>query len=545
MRPLARVLQDLDLGHLRIIAELWGLDLPAGKAAEAAAGLAVRMLDPGLLAEVVAALPPSSKAVLDDLLARGGRAPVAELSLRFGPRRPVGPGKRDREKAWRDSAAALDGLWYRGLLGFAYDETPTGIQEFGYLPVEVVRALQPAAAEPPAPPAAPAPAVRFPAGGVVEDVTTVLAALRRRPVRGDRLPAAQVRRLNPYLVHPGSLNLVTRLLKDLGALGGAPLRTDPTLARQLLSGERSEVTARLYQAWRQSDHNDLADVAGLAAPRGRWPNDPRPSREAVLILLERLVAGTWYSIESFVGWTREHAPAFLRPGGDFDSWYLQESYSGRFLRGIEAWQSVEGGLLRHLLTGPLHWFGAVELGAERADDRADCFRMAPPRETGAPSAGPTEPARLTPDGRLRFPPSSSLPDRYQIARFADWHGLGSDGFTYRITPRALAIAASQRLDAPRLMALLEAACRQPVPSTLRRGIERWAKSGGEASLERMVVLRVKTPAVLARLRENGVTSRYLGDPLGPAAVQVRARDVEPLLAAAARVGLLIDPPEEQ
>lgn len=544
MRPLIRVLQDLDLGHLRIIAELWGLDLPPGKAAEAAQGLASRMLEPGLLGEIVAALPPPSRQALEYLLQHGGRAPLAELNLRFGAMKAIGPGKRDREKPWREGEAALDGLWYRGLLGFGYDDTPTGIQEFGYLPDQVLQALRPATAEPAGPPAMESPAVRLPAGGLVEDATTLLAALRRRPVRGDRLAGARAEHLALFLVHPQAQGLALRILKDIGALAVAPLRTDPAIARKLLSADRPEVAARLYQAWRQSDHNDLADVAGLAAPGGRWPNAPRASRGALLALLARVSPETWYTLEAFVAWTRDHSPAFLRPGGDFDSWYLQESFSGRFLRGIDAWQSVEGGYLRHVLTGPLHWLGAVELGAQRPDERPSVFQLAPPQESAPLVPKPSEPASLSPDGRLNFPPSSSLADRYQIARFADWIGFGPEGFAYRITPRALATAAAQRLNVPRLMAVLEAACRQPVPEALRRGIERWSKAGGEASLERMTILRLKSPAVLAHLRQNRATARYLQQDLGPTAVQVHARDVEALLTAAARSGLLIDPPQD-
>ncbi len=344
-----------------------------------------------------------------------------------------------------------------------------------------------------------------------------------------------------FLIYPQGLDLVFRLLKEIGALTSSPLRPVPEVVRRLLSGKPTEVAARLIQAWRESEHNDLADVPGLVAAGGRWPNPARPSREAILGLLESAPAGRWASIEGFVDWARERAPTFLRPGGDFDSWYLQEESTGRFLRGIDAWHSVEGGLLRNLLSGPLHWLGLIELGGASGSERPDRFRRLPSPEL---RPTPIEGARLSPDGRLFFPRGASLSERYQIARFSEWVGAEAGGFAYRLTPRALTAAAGQRLDARRLVVLLEAATHSQVPENLRRGIERWTKSGGEATLEAATVLRLKNPAVLARLQGDRGIARYLQEVIGPSAVKVRPGDVEALLAAAARSGLLIDPPED-
>ena len=50
------------------------------------------------------------------------------------------------------------------------------------------------------------------------------------------------------------------------------------------------------------------------------------------------------------------------------------------------------------------------------------------------------------------------------------------------------------------------------------------------------------PTILNLLRENRSTARFLREPLGPNTVVVLEEDWEPLCAAAARMGLLIDPP---
>jgi hypothetical protein len=154
-----------------------------------------------------------------------------------------------------------------------------------------------------------------------------------------------------------------------------------------------------------------------------------------------------------------------------------------------------------------------------------------------------QPVRVFPDGRLVVPRSASLAHRYQVARFAEWRGREKEDFHYRLTPKALAAAASQGLDARRVVSVLEAASGRPLPEPLRRAIERWSQSGTEAVLGSTLVLRVKNAETLRRLRSDPATGRFLEEILGPTAVRIRTRDREALLTAAARRGLLIQPEE--
>lgn len=141
MRTLELALHDQDLGHLRIVASLWGLDLPGGSTEEAAAQLARAMRDRALLAEVVETLPPLAREALEALLRDQGRLPLADLTRRYGPLRQMGPGRRDREQPWRNQTSAIEALWYRGLLARTFLDTPTGPQEFGYIPSDLAASL--------------------------------------------------------------------------------------------------------------------------------------------------------------------------------------------------------------------------------------------------------------------------------------------------------------------------------------------------------------------------------------------------------------------
>ncbi|HSR48013.1 MAG TPA: helicase-associated domain-containing protein [Anaerolineales bacterium] len=548
MPSLRRTLQDYDLGLLRVIAELWGLEMPPGRSAEAAEALARAILQSEEVPEIVEGLPEASRRALDWLLDQGGRSPVTDLQLQFGPLSRAGPGRRDREKPWRDRQAALDGLWYRGLIGLAFFETLSGPREFAFVPDELLPRLGRQSPAKVGLRSVGGPESIHPAGGAADDAVTLLAALRRRPARTDTIQAERAVGLRRFLVHPESLDLLIALLRGLDALIPSPLRPEPEAVRQLLRAGRHAIEASLQAGWLQSlSYNDLAHIPGLSVPSGRWPNDPVLSRRGLLQVVKTCSAGAWYDLDELVDWARDAHPTFLRHGGESDSWYLRETSSGRFLRGFEDWQSVEGAYLRFCLTGPLHWLGVVDLGREgeerqpaRLRLRSAQFDGAPPEDDPGASDAPL--ARLAADGRIIFPRGASLPHRYQVARFAEWVGFDDSARVYRITPRALATAASQGLGTKGVVRILETATGRPLPEVLVRSMDRWSKRGSEVGLERAVLLRVKEPGILRQLQKDPATARYLSEIVSPTVARIQARDLDKLLSAAARRGLLIDPP---
>ena len=61
-------MQGRDLGHLRIVAELWGVELSAPDARLGIQQLALILLDAELAEEVIDALPAGAQQALQDLL---------------------------------------------------------------------------------------------------------------------------------------------------------------------------------------------------------------------------------------------------------------------------------------------------------------------------------------------------------------------------------------------------------------------------------------------------------------------------------------------
>jgi hypothetical protein len=111
-----------DIGHLRIIAEFWGLELDSKSADAAREKLTVSLLDPKLLAELTDTLPPEADSAITYLVNVGGRIPWPTFTRKFGDIREAGAGKRDREKLHLKPASAAEILYYRGLLARAFFE---------------------------------------------------------------------------------------------------------------------------------------------------------------------------------------------------------------------------------------------------------------------------------------------------------------------------------------------------------------------------------------------------------------------------------------
>lgn len=549
MRRLQQILQDLDSGHLRIIADLWDVEAPTEAPARAAGPLALAMLDADRVRETTDALRPQALRAVHALVEVGGAVPIADLERRFGPIRPMGPGRRDREKPWRSPASPLEDLWYRGILARAFADTPLGPQEFGFLPTDLVPLLAAAPAAPVilgAP--APAPAVPTRAGfAAVEDATTILATLRRHPGKSPLGP-----KLDPYLIHPESGELVLHLLGRLRCVKLRAFQPDPDAARRFLESSRGRARQALFQAWRESTTwNDLAHLESLQAPRPSWPNDPVLTREVILGFVSSVPKGTWWSVDAFVAAIRSAHPGFQRPGGDFDAWYLRDRKTGAFLRGFESWQQIEGELLRSILAGPLNWLGAIEVGQSDEAGAGSVFRVPPDGQplqgdrTNAEGEAIGAKAAVQPDGRVTLPLEGSRAQRYQISRVTTWVGRDAAGFHFLLTPSSLRQAARQGLKHSQVVDLLEAASKGPLPPPLAQALDRWKRRGSEGAAERSLLLRVREPSVLEELRRGKTTARFLGDRLGPREARVREADWERLRAAAARMGILLDPPDAE
>ncbi|MFM8322328.1 MAG: helicase-associated domain-containing protein [Chloroflexota bacterium] len=563
MPDLVQSLQGRDIGSLRIVAELWGIDLKAPDARVALQRLAPLLLDGELAAEVVQTLPEGARLALEELLSNEGRLPWALFVRRFGALREMGAAQRDRTRPYENSrATGSEALWYRALIARTFFDTPNGPEEFAYIPDDLLALLPLDDVQRAAPlgrPATPAEkAYQLPAGDrVLDDAATLLAALRMpagdAPAELDSWLSAGP--LAPYALSPAILK---ELLRAAGLLdrSSKPL---PEPARLFLEAERGQALARLAQSWLGSPiFNELRLLPSLAA-EGAWRNDPLAARRSVLDFLSSVpgwislrraeTERPFWSLAAFVSAVRSRQPDYQRPAGDYDSWYLRPAAGGEYLRGFEHWDAIDGELLRFIICGPMYWLGLVDLAFPAAPDpaaggrtpasafrfsawAADLLNLKAPAGLGVE----TDPLVVGANGRLHIPARAPRPARYQLARFARWDRLKGDIYHYRLTPASLDAARRQGLTTAQLLSLLRRYA-PGVPPALVQALERWEAHGSQARVEQLSVLRVRDPEILAALRATRA-ARFLGDILGPTVIVVRPGAMDKVLDALAELGYL-------
>jgi hypothetical protein len=580
MPDLSQSLQGRDLGHLRIIADLWGIKLSAPDARVGLVRLNPLMQDRELLAEVIQLLPEAARAALEEILRNDGRLPWSLLIRRYGAVREMGAARRDRERPYQNaSASAAEALWYRGLIGRAFFDTTSGPEEFAYIPDELLVLMPPA--QPRRSPSLGRPAtpaeratILLASDRLLDDACTMLAALRleatlqaqpaAKPGLASQSPVERsdfyALRSNPLLPYPLTAELLQALLATAGLLDARHTpRPEPT--RAFLEAPRAEALLSLFQAWlRSQEFNELRLTPALVTD-GAWVNDPLRARQAILDFIftvpGAVVAGEpaerpFWSLTSLVNAVRQSDPDFQRTAGEYDTWFLRRRDTGENLRGFESWEAVEGELIRFIIAGPLHWLGIVDLGlpeppATEAGSgvghppqqatafrfsawAADLLSLKPP--TGLAAEG--EAIQVNRDGRLHIPARAPRVARYQAARFAAWERYALDSYHYRLTPASLEAARQAGLNLQHLTSLLRHHARA-VPPGLLDALERWETSGSAARLERVLVLRVKDPELLQALRTSTL-ARYFGELLGPTAVIIRPGGVEKLVDGLVEMG---------
>jgi hypothetical protein len=528
MPNLVQSLQTRDLGHLRIVAGMWGVELGSAEDEAALKELTSALLDPNLLGEMVDSLSAEAQSALEKLVETGGKMPWAAFARQFGEIREAGPGRRDREQVYLKPVSAAETLFYRAFLARAFFDTPGGAQEFAYIPEDLAKLIiskssKVSPGNPIEPPGRPATIKEYAhplsaSDRILDDATTCLAALRLG--------------MEPPELHT-PVRVVKELLEAAGIVNGEASHLEQVKA--FLEMSRQEALALLTKAWRESEvFNDLHMLPGLVC-EGEWTNQPLATRSFLFQLLEALPEGKWWNLPAFVLGIKDKYPDFQRPAGDYDSWFIKRLTDGSFLRGFESWDEVDGALLRDIITGPMFWLGLVELATPAGSESVSAFRV---NEKPIMSA---EKGKLTvaSNGRISVPRLVPRVTRYLIARFCEWEATTQDEFHYRVTTGSLTIAGKQGLKVGQLLSLLAKNAAGGIPPAFVKALKRWEANGTEARVETQTILRVSRPEVLEELRKSKA-ERFLGETLGPVTVIVKPGAQARVLAALAELGLLAE-----
>lgn len=550
MTDFIQSLQSRDLSYLRIVAGFWDIPIENLDSRGALQRLSEAIEDTSLVQEVVDSLPSEARAALDDLINHGGRLSWPVFVRNYGAVREMGAGRRDRERPYRNTTAPAEMLWYRALVARAFFDTPNGPQEFAYIPENLLGHLpEPVHQAMPPLGRAASPAERGKSALAKDDILdhccTYLAARRLDLPESELISQGIGSVFQEAPLTPQALRVLMAAAGLLDSQGNPA----PEPVRDFLEMPRTNALVTLARGWLHSPLvNELRMLPGKVF-EGDWQNDALQARQAILDFISTVPRDTWWSLSAFVADVRDRHPDFQRPAGDYDSWYIREETSGEFLRGFSHWDAIDGALIRYVICGPMYWLGLVDLATplpkEGVSDLSlpvSAFRLSQWFDVilgGELPQGLPEENQLVligSDARLRVPPLVPRAVRYQLARFGIWEMPKNGAYVYRITTNSLARARQQGLQMVHLTSLLRRYS-QAVPPNLAKALERWNEHGTQARIQNVVVLRLSSPDLLQALRSSRA-ARFLGEPLGPAAVIIKPGAWKKVMEALAELGYL-------
>jgi hypothetical protein len=534
-----------DLGHLRIVAGLWGLELESNDADAAAEELASALLDPEPVHETMEILQPEPLAALKSLSAANGRWEWSSFARKFGELREMGAGKRDRERPHLKPISAAETLFYYGFLAKTFFDSEKGAQEFAYIPEDLLELLElegfkDTREEPLGRPATPLEkSFEIPASDrILDDATTFLAALRLGKTDWQHRASVSAQVSEAQL---------TALLTTTGLLNKNTPQAEKI--KSFLEAPRDDALKLLVEAWKSSQTFDELRLIPSLVCEGEWKNQPQITREFLMNILNSIPVNKWWSIPAFIRAIKEKYPDFQRPAGDYDSWFIKREADGQYLRGFAYWDQVDGTLIRQFIH-TLHWLGMVDLASPEEGKEATAFRNGSKAESASPGISKSQEPGIRPsafegkiiitsNGKITISRSFSRAVRYQISRFCEWEEQKTDEYQYQVTARSLTHAKEQGLQAGQLLSLLVKHTNGAVPPALVKALKQWEIHGTEARVKGLLVLRVTKPEIVEELRKSKA-GKFLGEILSPTIVTIKSGAEAKVLAALAELGLLAE-----
>ena len=470
MKNVLRTLSDSDRGLLPVLAQVWQINIERLPSLQVIETLAAAMLEEERAEKVWASLNDDQRGALQALLGSGGKMPATMYSRLFGEIRQMGAAQIEREQPLTKPQSSAEALFYRGLIAQAFEQVESGARPIIYVPDDLIPVLpshktsyehlEAETAEPEVEMGAleEVDNVQQADTSIVDDLTTLLAYLQLfgAQLEEEILAESERETLLRYMLNPSPTRLAFLLGVGLAAnlilVEDNRATTHRAEARRWLSQPRSAQVKALVDAWRSSPgYRDLRHVPGLK-PESLPNYDPVVARGALVnFLLEIAPNHEWWSVDEFIEIIKVTDADFMRPGGDYDSWYIRGE-AGEYLKGFESWDAVEGALLEFYLTGPMHWLGLTDL----ADDAARLTAYGRAFLDMIPWPTPPDPEEkviVEADGHLLVSRRVSRIDRFQVARFTTW-GPADDPYTYILDGPGIAQAEKQGINTQHISAFL-------------------------------------------------------------------------------------------
>lgn len=343
----------------------------------------------------------------------------------------------------------------------------------------------------------------------------------------------------PYLM------FLRLLLMRLGLLQERQGSLHAVNAQAFFSLPLAERARRCYSLWQDTPFwNEMLYLPDISVRPGPSPFDLPfdeviHSRHVVLERVEHESLGEWHDLMTFLARTKLYAPYLLFPRnyGSRAERYMSGSnpygWDFRLKRGWlthrEGWHMVEGGFIRAVITGPLHWFGLIEVDNEVAPTT---FRLYPgalfllssvlPRNTEIPA------------GRLIVQPNFELIALAPVAeallvkldRFAERVSLEHIA-QYRINKASVTRAIQTGLHAEDIKTILEQASGGDVPQNVQYSLSEWERQARRIEMwSGATLLEVDESVLLDELFANEQARPLLGRRLAPLLAEVAPHQLE-------------------
>src|SRR2546421_6423949 len=300
-----------------------------------------------------------------------------------------------------------------------------------------------------------------------------------------------------------------------------------------------ERARRCYRLWLESPFwNELTylpDVVLRPTPAPLEPahEEAMRARQMVVQRVLREQPEGWHELTTFIARTKLYVPYLLFPrqyGSRVDRYSIGSNPYGwdfRLRRGWlthrEGWHQVEGGFIRAIVSGPLHWLGLTEINDE---GHPDAFRLANdialvtrdlPMDIEEPMWGRLivqpnfEVVALAPVSEALLVNLDRFAERVRLEHIAQ----------YRLSRASVTRAIQVGLHADAIQEILERAAGGEIPQNVRYSLIEWERQARRIELWRGVtLLEVDDVALLDALFADDETRPLMGRRLAPLLAEV-------------------------
>lgn len=307
-----------------------------------------------------------------------------------------------------------------------------------------------------------------------------------------------------------------------------------------------ERARRCYWLWRETPYwNELAYLPEVILRPTPSPIEPAHAEMVAArgMVVERLLqeqVSVWQAFATFIARAKLYAPYLLFPR-QYGPRAERYSVGGnpyacdfRLRRGWlthrEGWHMVEGGFIRAVIDGPLHWFGLVEVDST---DKASAFRVTPSlflvSSATVTYAPPEQYGRLIVQPNFEMVALAPLSEvlLMKLDRFAERLSLEHIA-QYRLTKASVTRAIQLGMDVETMQRVLAEAAGEGVelPQNVRYSLLEWERQARRIEMwQGVTLLEVESAALLDAFYAAEGTRGLFGRRLAPLLAEVAAQHV--------------------